>query len=159
MKRIIVNPLLIVVVLSICMMGCNTVYNTKNVSSKDIASQSSLVFVRPDKYTLLGTKSLRTYTEVVYEEFTRNSAGQPVVKFGLRNRGGKKWYDLKGPNITIAAKAVFYNSPVISQAITSAPVYETNWQRIPITRGETIHYTFTSPVSAGGYQVTLSDAF
>lgn len=139
--------------------GCKAVYNAENVPSKDVSDQASFVFVRPDSHTLLGTRSLRDYTEVVYEKFSLNGAGQPVVKFGLRNRGGQHWYDTKGPNVTIAAKCVFYDEAVTSRAITSPPVYETNWQRIPITRGETIHYSFTCPVAAKGYQVTLSDAF
>ena len=135
--------------------GCQSVYAPKRANVK---GEGSLVFVRPKKYSLIGTKSLRDYCEVVYEKFTINDAGQPVVKFALRNRGGKHWYNTKAPSITISAKAVFYEDPVGAQGPDSPPTYETNWQRLPMTRGETIHYSFTSPVAADGYQVTLSDA-
>lgn len=139
--------------------SCQSVYNAERLSKSDARRESTFVFVRPNRYTLLGTKSLRDYIEVTYEKFTRNQAGQAVVKFGIRNRGGQHWYDRKGPSVTIAAKAVFYESPIVSENVTSAPVYETNWQRIPASRGETIHYSFTSPVDAKGYQITLSDSF
>ena len=139
--------------------GCRSVYNPHRAGTSALAKEGSLVFVRPDKYSILGTRSLRDYCEVTYETFSRNEAGQPVVKIGLRNRGGRHWWDLKGPRVVIAAKAVFYEQGVTSAAITSPPVYETNWQKLPITRGETIHYSFVSPVDAQGYQVILSDAF
>lgn len=139
--------------------GCKSVYSPDRISQKDIEAESSLVFVRPNRYSVLGTRSLRDYCEIMYEKFSVNEAGQPVVSFGLRNRGGKHWWDRKGPRVVIAAKGVFYESAVTGATITSPPVYETNWQRLPMTRGETIHYKFVCPVEAKGYQVTLSDAF
>ena len=138
--------------------GCKTVKEVESADRADLAGEGSLVFVRPDRYTLLGTRSVHDYMEVTYEQFTTNDAGQPVVSFGLRNRGGQHWWHLRGPSVTIAAKAVFYAHPVVGGATGGPPVYETNWQHIPLTRGETIHYKFVCPVAAAGYQVTLSDA-
>ena len=148
-----------IVLLVVLVAGCHAVEDTNYTPGAQIAREGTFVFVRPDRFTLLGTKSLRDYSEIVYENQTINEAGQMVVKFGLRNRGGQHWWDTKGPRILIAAKAVFYEVPVKDGGITGPPLYETNWQRLTLTRGETIHYTFTSPVDAGGYQVTLSDAF
>ena len=152
------TPLAVLALTGIC--GCRTVYPTHQADGSELSAEGSLVFVRPDRYTLLGTRSLRDYCEVTYERLSENAAGQPVVKFGLRNKGGQHWWDLKGPRIVVAAKAVFFESPLTSGAIKSPPVYETNWQRLPMTRGETIHYSFVCPVkTARGYQVTLSDSF
>ncbi len=139
--------------------GCKTVTDVDRTDKGEFAGQGRFVFVRPDRYTVLGTRSVRDYLEVTYEKLSTNAAGQPVVSFGLRNRGGQHWWDGRGPRVTIAAKAVFYSEPVAGGAIESPPVFESNWQRIPMTRGETIHYTFVSPVAAEGYQVTLSDAY
>lgn len=138
--------------------GCRSTYSVDSISPGAAEREGSLVFVRPDQYTLLGTRSLRDYCEVLYEDYSVNDAGQPIVKIGLRNRGGRHWWDTRGPSIMIAAKAVFYETPLSGSTITSPPVYETNWQRLLMTRGETIHYKFVSPVPAGGYQITFSDA-
>lgn len=139
-------------------LGCNSTYRLDPASAGP-GREGSMVFVRPDKFSVLGTRSLRDYFEVTYEEFSMNEANQPVVKFGIRNRGGQRWYDLKGPNnLVVAAKAVFYKRAVTGREATGAPVYETNWQKLPVTRGGTLHYDFTSPVPAQGYQIILSDA-
>jgi hypothetical protein len=84
-------------------------------------------------------------------------AGQMEVSIGIRNRGGQRFWNTKGPTINLSAKAIFYG-----QAVTSAdpgvPLYETNWRKIILTRGETTYLTFKSPGSASGYQIVFSDA-
>jgi len=150
---------LLVALSALALGGCHSIYRTDSPSADDFAREKSFVFVRPKRFSVLGTRSLRDHCEIMYEEFSVNDAGQPVIKFGIRNKGGQHWWDRSSMRIVIAAKAVFYESPIVTEAVTSPPVYETNWQRIPITRGETSHYSFVCPKDAQGYQITLSDAF
>lgn len=139
--------------------GCAAMKSANTVDRKELAEESTVVVVRPDRYTLLlGTRSMRDYLEVVYEEFSVNAAGYPVVKIGVRNKGGEHWWDLRGPDFTLYAQAVFYRDPVIGTDVRSAPLYRTNKQPIPMERGETADISFTSPVKgAKGYQVVLSE--
>jgi hypothetical protein len=138
--------------------GCRAVFNANSTDPAEMAGESSVVVVRPDRYTLLGTRSMQKNLEVVYEEMTVNAAGQPVVKLGLRNRGGEQWYDWRAPDFTLYAQVAFYEAPVIGTSARQAPLYRTNKQPVPMPRGETIDLSFTSPVKgAGGYQVTLSE--
>ena len=138
--------------------GCGTVRNAENANPEELAKESSIVVVRPNKYTLLGTRSVRDYIEVSYEEFKPNRAGLPTIKLGLRSRGGEHWWDLKGPNFTIYAQAVFYPESVKGMKTRTAPLYKTNKQAVVLQRGETADLSFTSPVKgAKGYQVVLSE--
>ena len=138
--------------------GCGTVRNAEKATPEELAKESSIVVVRPDRYTLLGTRSVRDYIEVSYEEFKNNRAGLPTVKLGLRSRGGEHWWDLKGPNFTIYAQAVFYSEPVKRVKTRTAPLYKTNKQAVVLQRGETANLSFTSPVKgAKGYQIVLSE--
>ena len=138
--------------------GCQSTYNAGSVSPKDLAKESTLVVVRPDRYTLLGTRSMRDYLEITYDELSRNKADMPVVRVGVRNKGGEHWWDLKAPNFTLYAQAVFYRNPVKGQSSRSAPLYRTNKQAVPMRRGETADLKFTCPVKeAEGYQVIFSE--
>ncbi len=138
--------------------GCGTVRNAEHTTPEELAGESNVVVVRPNRYTLLGTKSVRDYLEVSYEEFTTNRVGFPVARIGVRSRGGEHWWDLKGPNFTIYAQAFFYAAPVKGVKIRTAPVYSTNKQAVVLQRGETANLSFTCPVKgAKGYQVVFSE--
>ena len=138
--------------------GCHTTYNAGGANPKELAKESTVVVVRPDRYTLLGTRSVRDYLEVTYDEMTRNAAGLPVVRVGVRNKGGEHWWDLRGPDFTIYAQAVFYAEPVTGVSARSAPLYRTNKQAVPMQRGETTDLSFACPVKAAkGYQVIFSE--
>lgn len=146
-----------VVLVVLVITGCKSVYEIDSASDSVVRPKGTLVFVRPDKYTILGTRSLRDYCEILYEKKSVNQAGQTVVSIGLRNRGGQHWWDTKGPKVVLYAKADFYESPLHAGQPSGPPVYKTNWRRFIISRGETIHFEFVSPVPADGYQVTISD--
>jgi hypothetical protein len=121
-------------------------------------SDQSLHFVRPDRYTVLGTRSISEYIEITYERSRINEADMAVVEVGLRNRGGRRWYNKVGPNIAVSIKASFYEDPIEQGGPAGPPVYETNWQAVPIPRGDTAHYSVTCPVAGGKYyQVTISE--
>jgi hypothetical protein len=138
--------------------GCRSVQNARTVSAGELADESTVVVVRPDRYSVLGSRSVREYLEIVYEEFDINDAGQAVVRLGIRNQGGKKWWDLKGPDFTIAVQAIFYSQPVMGAEVRSAPLYRTNKRSVPMPRGEVSDLAFKCPVSgAGGYQVVISE--
>jgi hypothetical protein len=138
--------------------GCGTVSNAGKTDKGELAKESNIVVVRPDRYTLLGTRSVKDYLEISYEKFTRNRAGFPVVEVGVRSRGGEHWWDLKGPDFTIYAQAVFYADPVAGVDVRGRPLYKTNKQPVPLKRGETADLSFTCPVKgAKGYQVIFSE--
>ena len=146
------------VALSVFAAGCGTVRNADTVEKGELAKESNLVVVRPDRYTLLGTRSVKDYLEISYEKLTRNAVGFPVVSVGVRNHGGEHWWDLNGPDFTIYAQAVFYAEPVAGIDVRSRPLYKTNKRAVPLKRGETANLSFTCPVkSAKGYQVIFSE--
>ena len=80
---------MIVALLAALSAGCNSVHNVDRAQPKELAHEGTVVFVRPTKYTLLGTKSLSDYIEVVYDQGRRNAAGLLEVRVGLRDRGGQ----------------------------------------------------------------------
>ena len=138
--------------------GCKSVYNVDRAQSEELSQEGTVVFVRPTEYKLLGTKSLSDYIEVVYDQARRNGAGLLEVRVGLRDRGGQHLWDRKGRDFPISAKATFYAEPVAGQDHRSPPVYETNWQRVMLVRGETTDYRVVCPVAEGAYyQVTLAE--
>ncbi len=144
--------------LSAFLCGCHTTYSANRASARELAREGSLMFVRPDRYTLLGTRSVRDYIEIVYEREGTNRTGFTVVEVGLRNKGGQHWYDVKGPDVVLSAKATFYEDPITPKGPQGPPVYETNWQPVPIPRGDTAHYKAVCPVESGiYYQVTFSE--
>lgn len=138
--------------------GCQSTYNASPAPAPVLAPEGTLVFVRPDRYSILGTRSIRDYVEIVYEESRRNEAGYLEVTVGFRNRGGQHFWDTKGPNYLIDVKTTFYTRPWSGPSETGAPVYETNWQTLTMIRGDTVHFKATAPVkSAAGYQITASE--
>lgn len=138
--------------------GCQTVYNAQNAPADDLANEGSIVFVRPDRYTILGTRSIRDYIEITYEELSSNEAGYPKVQVGLRNRGGQHIWDTKGPEVVLSVKTVFYANPIAGTGPTGPPVYETNWQSVHLNRGETEHFKVVCPKDEGRYyQMTISE--
>ena len=138
--------------------GCKSVHNVDRAQTKELSQEGTVVFVRPTEYKLLGTKSLSDYIEVVYDQGRRNAAGLLEVRVGLRDRGGQHLWDRKGRDFPISAKVTFYEEPVAGTDHRTPPVYETNWQRLVLVRGETTDYKVTCPVPEGAYyQVTLSE--
>ena len=137
-------------------MGCRTTYNAN--PSPNLSDEGSIVFVRPDYYTILGTRSIRDYIEITYEKISTNEAGYPVVQIGLRNRGGQHFWDLKGPEVLLSVKTVFYSDPIYARGPSGPPVYETNWQTVQLNRGETEHFKVVCPKKEGQYyQITISE--
>ncbi len=154
----ITEKLFILLIFFVMISGCKAVYKTERVAQSRLAGEPQVGFVRPDKYTILGTRSVCDYIEIVYEKKTTNEAGFPLVELGVRNRGGQHFWDLKGPPIVLSVKATFYNAPIQSAGPTGAPVYETNWQTVRIVRGDTAHYRVVCPVKeARHYQLMLSE--
>ncbi len=138
--------------------GCRSVHNVDRASPSKLGREGSVVFVRPTEYSLLGTKSLSDYVEVVYEQAQRNEAGLLEVRVGLRDKGGQHFWDVQGRDFPLSAKTTFYEQPVAGTESRAAPVYETNWQRLSLLRGATTDYKVVCPVKAGAsYQVTLSE--
>lgn len=138
--------------------GCQTTYNAGYTSGEELAKEGSIVFVRPDRYTILGTRSIRDYVEITYEKLSVNDAGYSMVQVGLRNKGGQHFWDLNGPEVHLSVKTVFYTEPIAGTGPTGPPVYETNWQAVQLNRGETEHFKVICPKSEGQYyQITISD--
>ncbi len=138
--------------------GCQTVYNAEYTPPEDLALEGSIVFVRPDRYTILGTRSIRDYIEITYENFSANEAGYPMVQVGLRNRGGQHVWDREGPEVLLSVKTVFYADPIAGTGPTGPPVYETNWQSVHLNRGATEHFKVVCPKNEGQYyQITISE--
>ena len=138
--------------------GCRSVYDVDRARQRELATEGTVVFVRPTEYTLLGTKSLSDYVEVVYEQAQRNDAGLLEVRIGLRDKGGQHFWDVHGRDFPISVKTAFYVSPVAGEQRRSPPVYETNWQRVSLLRGGTSDYQVVCPLKSGAhYQVTLSE--
>ena len=153
MKKIILSMLCLTL-----LAGCAAMKSATPVDKKELAEESAIVVVRPNRYTLLGTQSVRDYLEVMYEELAVNQAGYPIVRVGVRNKGGEHWWDRRGPDFTLYAQAVFYREAVIGTDVRSAPLYRTNKQAVPMQRGETADISFTAPVKgAQGYQVIFSE--
>jgi len=124
-----------------------------------LQDEGSIVFVRPDRYSLLGTRSIRDYIEITYEQMNLNDAGYPVLTVGLRNSGGQHFWDTEGPDIQLSVQAAFYDRPIQPGGAVSSPaVYRTNWQTVKLVRGQSSDYKVSCPVKgANYYQVTISE--
>ncbi len=158
MRDIRYQHVMVVALLIAMATGCNSVHNVDRAQSKELSHEGTVVFVRPTEYKLLGTKSLSDYIEVVYDQGQRNPAGLLEVRVGLRDRGGQHLWDREGRDFPVSVKVTFYEEPVAGQDHRSPPVYETNWQRVMLVRGETTDYKVTCPLPKGAYyQVTLSE--
>ena len=150
--------LLTLALASLGLTSCQTTYNARQAPEAALAKEGSLVFVRPDVYSILGTRSIRDYIEITYERAVRNDAGLLNVEIGFRNRGAKHWYDLHGPDFPISVKTTFFQDPVANAGPTGAPVYESNWQTVTLLRGDTAHFRAICLVPQGKhYQVTVSE--
>ena len=140
--------------------GCYSVKAVDRVSGEDLITEGSVVFARAGQYTLwFGSHSPREYFEVVYERFSHNDAGMPVVEIGIRYRGGVSWTDWcrnVPQTVTLGAKCNFYDTP---SAQAGGPViYSTNRERLVFQRGNTYAYKAVCPVrSAKGYQLVLGE--
>lgn len=138
--------------------GCRTVYNTDHAPSDKLAKEGTVVFVRPDRYTVLGTRSVRDYIEITYEKAGKNDAGLLKVELGIRNRGGQHLSNKQGPTVQLSVRTAFYKDKITGQGPTSAPVYETNWHLVTLNRGETEQFEALCLVPSGEYyQVTMSE--
>ncbi len=139
--------------------GCETTYKADRTAASELQKEDEIVFVRPDKYSILGTRSIRDYVEIAYEQIGVNEAGYPVLEIGLRNRGGQHFWDVKGPSVQLSAQTAFYNAPIQPKGASSGPAaYRTNWQTIKLVRGQTFDYKVTCPVKgANNYQMTISE--
>lgn len=142
------------------MAGCYSVKPVDRVALSDQTGEGSVVFVRAEQYTLwFGSHSPREYFEIVYERFSRNGAGFPVVELGLRYRGGVQWtdwYKSMPQTVTLGAVCNFYATPA---AQAGGPIlYSTNRERIVLQRGGTYAYKAVCPVkNAEGYQIILGE--
>lgn len=145
------------VLFAVC--GCQTTYDAHRTSAGELSKEGSVVFVRPDRYTILGTRSIRDYVEIAYEEIGSNEAGYPVLAIGLRNRGGQHFWDTKGPDVQLSIQTAFYDRPIQpSGAASGVAAYRTNWQTVKLVRGQTFDYKVACPVkTARYYQMTISE--
>jgi hypothetical protein len=158
MIRILCRGFMSLLLLLFVLTGCHSVHNVDRASPSKLGQEGSVVFVRPTEYSVFGTKSLSDYVEVVYEQARRNEAGLLEVRVGLRDKGGQHWWDVQGKDFPLSVKTTFYDKPIAGEDARSAPVYETNWQRLSMLRGATTDYKVVCPVKTGAYyQVTLSE--
>ena len=150
---------LILGIFFVTMFGCKTTYDAQRTSPGKLSSEGSVVFVRPDRYTILGTRSIRDYIEITYEKSVTNEAGYPEVMIGLRNRGGQHIWDLKGPDVQLSVQTAFFNTPIQPDGASSGPAtYRTNWQTVKLVRGQTYDFKVSCPVKgANHYQITISE--
>lgn len=140
-------------------LGCRTTYDAKRTPTEKLESEGRVVFVRPDRYSLFGTRSIRDYIEITYEEISMNEAGYPVLTVGLRNRGGQHFWDVKGPGVQLSVQTAFYNKPIQpGGAVSGSASYRTNWQTVKLVRGQTSDYKVACPIKgANYYQMTISE--
>ncbi len=151
----------VVILAVVALLGCKseTTYDARRTPAEKLQAEGSVVFVRPDRHTILGTRSIRDYIEITYEEVSLNDAGYPVLAVGLRNRGGQHWWDGKGPDVQLSIQTAFYNGPIQpSGAASGSAAYRTNWQAVKLVRGQTFDYKVTCPVKdASHHQMTISE--
>lgn len=150
---------IIVVYVMFSVLSCRNVYDANRTPTKELQREGSIVFVRPDRYTILGSRSIRGYIEITHEQISLNEAGYPVLTVGLRNRGGRYIWDMKGPDVQLSVQTAFYDRPIQPDGAASGPaVYRTNWQTVKLVRGQTTDYKVACSVKgADNYQVTISE--
>ena len=142
------------------LVGCHANYSVSRVPQSNLQAEGPVVFDRASKNNLFfGNRSLVEYVEVVYDRFSVNEAGQPVVEVGIRYKGPDSWtnwYKDAPPQLNIAATCNFYETPA---ARAGGPiVYATSRLPIVIKLGETYAYRAVCPMStAKGYQVVLGE--
>lgn len=132
--------------------GCASTYNAKRANT---SQEGTVIFTRADEYALFGTSSPWTTFEVVYERFSVNDAGQPVVEIGLRYTGGTDWTNWYKPSpetVALQAQCNFYDMPNHAGAI----VYSTPRQPLLFKLGEVTAFKAVSPMKrAVSYQLVL----
>jgi len=167
--------ILAAVVASLSFFGCQSVYNLDTVSSQ---GEGTMVFVRPNKYSILGTTSIRDHLEITYQQLVILPNGYANLKCGVRNRGGQHWWHSSGCRVHLAAKPYFYSSPVNAtanwdgtsftsdlksnapgrQGPSGAPLYVGARTPFSLGLGETQHLSFLAPVQGvGGFQVVFAE--
>lgn len=140
--------------------GCHANYPVPRPLPDELTREGTVVFDRATRNNLFfGNHSLVEYVEVVYDRFSVNAAGQPVVEVGIRYKGPDSWtnwFKNAPPQLNIAATCNFYGTPA---AQAGGPIaYATNRQPIVIKLGETFAYKAVCPVTtAKGYQVVLGE--
>ena len=143
-----------------CLVGCHANYSVSRVPQSNLQTEGTVVFDRASKNNLFfGNRSLVEYVEVVYDRFSVNEAGQPVVEVGIRYKGPDSWtnwYKDAPPQLNIAATCNFYETPA---AQAGGPiVYATSRLPIVIKLGETFAYKAVCPLTtARGYQLVLGE--
>lgn len=140
--------------------GCYSVKSVERASGDELVNEGTVVFARSGQYTFLfGSHSPREYFEVVYERFSRNEAGFPVVEIGIRYRGGVSWTDWYRnvpQTITLGATCSFY--PSAAAQAGGPAVYVTNRERLVLQLGGVYAYKAVCPVrNAEGYQLVLGE--
>lgn len=136
-------------------LGCKSVVE---LDRAEVANEGSVVFERASQLTMFfGTRSPRDYFEVVYEDFTQNEAGFPVMEIGIRYRGGTgfgNWSDKIPETLTLTAKTTFYKGVRVASPVA----YQTTRQTLLFRKGETVAYKVVAPVhGAQSYQVVLGE--
>ena len=136
----------------------HSTYNVQKTAPEDIAREDTIVFVRPNEFSVNGTTSLRDYIEVTHESVRTNNAGLLEVMIGLRNIGGTRWYDGQSQNFVLSVKTVFYDQAFNTSDQSVPPIYETNWESIRMIRGSTTQYKSVCPLRSGThYQIIISE--
>ena len=150
---------MLAVFVMVSVQGCHTTYNADKSDRQELSREGTIVFVRPDKYSIFGTRSIRDYIEITYEQVEVNSAGYPVLRVGIRNRGGQHFWDVNGPEVQLSAQTAFYKQPIQPNGAAASPsAYRTNWQTVKLVRGQTSDYSVSCPVKgANYYQMTISE--
>lgn len=153
------SGIMLVVLLMASAQGCHTTYNAQRTSRQELSKEGTILFVRPDKYSILGTRSIHDYIEITHQEIKANSAGYPVLSVGIRNRGGQHLWDWDGPEVQLSVQTAFYEKPIQPDGAASSPsAYRTNWQTVKLVRGQTSDYRASCPVKdATYYQMTISE--
>ncbi len=157
------------------MCSCTTTYNLNRVGTD---GEGTLVFVRPEHYSVLGTTSIRDCLEIVYEEFSILDNGFAKFRVGIRNRGGQHWWFTRGADVQISATPFFYDIPLTHDCIPNdhkfpsdmakpsnaigngnvAPKYVGARTPVRILRGETAHLEFICPLhNMQGCQVVFAE--
>lgn len=146
------------VVLALALAGCRTNYPVSRVPTSELMTEGTVVFDRAARNNpFFGTHSVVEYVEVVYDRFSVNEAGQPVVEVGIRYRGPvswTNWFKDAPENLNLSAICNFYDTPA---AQAGGPiVYSTSRLPIVVKLGETYAFKAVCPrTSARGYQVVL----
>ena len=150
---------MLVLFVMVSVQGCHTTYDADRTARQELSKEGTIVFVRPDKYSIFGTRSIRDYIEITYEQVEVNSAGYPVLRVGIRNRGGQHFWDVNGPEVQLSVQTAFYKQPIQPNGAASSPsAYRTNWQTVKLIRGQTSDYSVSCPVKgAVYYQMTVSE--